>query len=77
MTACAHLSEHDRPCGRPAVRVWFHPVLGEWPLCSRHHESANVAVAASVFTGTPWTHEPVPSETPQDAPGRPEAAGAA
>lgn len=56
---CSHLSERDVPCGRPAVALWYHPVLGEWPLCQRHHESAKTAIAASVFVGTPWTHEPV------------------
>lgn len=38
---------------------------------------APAEVAVSVFTGTPWTHESVPSQTLQDGPGRPEAAGAA
>jgi hypothetical protein len=30
---CTHITTKDIPCGRPAVAVWRHPVLGQWPLC--------------------------------------------
>jgi hypothetical protein len=37
---CAHLSESDRPCGRPAVAVWWSPVQGRWLLCEKHDRIA-------------------------------------
>jgi hypothetical protein len=67
---CAHISEQDRVCGRPAVAVWWHPVLGEWPLCAR--DDAN-AVRAGVAG---WTREECP-QSAVEGQGAPQTVGAA
>lgn len=75
---CAHIvGDPEHPCGRPAVALWSHPVTGDWAMCRRHHDAANVAIAASVFVGTPWTHTPLSPETREDGPGAAQDAGVA
>jgi hypothetical protein len=40
---CAHITAEDVPCGHPAVATWWHPILGDWPLCKRHDRWAQRA----------------------------------
>jgi hypothetical protein len=40
---CAHITSTDKVCGRPAVALWRHPVLGDWWQCKRHDDRAILA----------------------------------
>ena len=63
----------DHACDRPSVSTWSHESLGSVDLCERHDRRAD-ALDAALRVG--WTRSECP-QTPQEGPGRPEAAGAA
>ncbi len=40
---CQHITSSDKVCGRRAIALWRHPILGDWWLCGRDDERAILA----------------------------------